>query len=318
MKYKSPMWVLSIRHPRKIPSYVVSAIIPANILKIPMIIFLETFNSVQTIKKYSPDVIIVSKMFHNNVVDLIKEAKRINIKVISIFDDWFVDKKNTNKRHLINLEAAKLSDVNVVKTSEAANVLKDNLGISSQIIPDYLRFDKAIGDLHFKDPIRVSWFGMHTNFDTLLFGINQIVESNIACELSVICSQFRFLQKNLTTIDKTKISIKLIEWTEAMDKEIVKSDVVIIPLLDDPQRKVKSSNRIIDAINLGKFVVMSDVNQFKEFKEFCYMGHIGEGLKWVQNNKQSAKEMVLKGQNYVDKQYSKEKITKLWRDIIYN
>jgi hypothetical protein len=257
-------------------------------------------------------------MFHNEVVGLIKEAKRNSIKVICIFDDWFVDKKNTYIRHLINLEAAKLSDVNVVKTSEAAKVLKDNLGIASQIIPDYLRFDKAIGDLHFKDPIRVSWFGMHTNFDTLLFGINQIVESNIACELSVICSQFKFLQRNLATIDKTTISIKLIEWTEAMDKEVIKSDVVIIPLLDDAWRKVKSSNRIIDAINLGRFVVMSDANQFKEFKEFCYMGHIGEGLKWVQNNRQSAKEIVLKGQNYVENKYSKEKITRLWKNVIYN
>ena len=318
MKYKSPLWVLSHSRPRAVPSYVVSAIIPANILKIPMIIFLENLDPRKTIKKYTPDVIIVNKMFHNNVINLIKEAKRINIKVIIIFDDWFVDKKNTYKRHLINIEAAKLSDVSVVKTFEAANVLKDNLGISSQIIPDYLRFDKTTGDLHFKDPIKVSWFGMFANFDTLLFGINQIVESNIACELRIITFPLRVLAKDIATIDKTKISIKLVEWTEAMDKDVIKSDVVIIPLLDDPQRKVKSSNRIIDAINLGRFVVMSDVTQFKEFKEFCYMGHIGEGLKWVQNNKQSAKEMVLKGQNYVDKQYSKVKITKLWRDIIYN
>ena len=318
MKYKSPMWVLSSREPRKTPSYVVSAIIPANILKIPMIIFLENFDPRKTIKKYTPDVIIVSKMFHNDVVNLIKEAKRNNIKIISIFDDWFVDKNIIDKRHLINLEAEKLSNVNVVKTSEAAKVLKNNLGINSQIIPDYLRFNKSIGNLHFKDPIKVSWFGMYTNFDTLLFGINQIVESNIACELSVISSQLRFLKKHIATINKTKISIKLIEWTEAMDKEVIKSDVVIIPLLDDSRRKIKSSNRIIDAINLGKFVVMSDVHQFKEFKEFCYMGHIGEGLKWVQNNKQSAKEIVLKGQNYVERNYSKEKITGLWRNVIYN
>ena len=73
-----------------------------------------------------------------------------------------------------------------------------------------------------------------------------------------------------------------------------------------------------NTINLGRFVVMSDVTQFKEFKEFCYMGHIGEGLKWVQNNKQSAKEIVLKGQNYVERNYSKEKITGLWRNAIYN
>ena len=318
MKYKSPLWVLSHPLPRIVPSYVVSAIIPSSLLQIPMTLFLKNFDPIKTIKKYSPDVIIVSKMFHNDVINLIKEAKKNNIKIISIFDDWFVDKNIINERHLINLEAEKLSNVNVVKTSEAAKVLKNNLGINSQIIPDYLRFNKSIGILHFKEPIKVSWFGMSTNFDTLLFGINQIVESNISCELSVISSYLELLQKNITTINKTKITLRLIEWTEKMDKDVVNSDVVIIPYLDDPKRKVKSSNRIIDAINLGKFVVMSDVHQFKEFKEFCYMGHIGEGLKWVQNNRQSAKEMVLKGQNYVDKQYSKEKITKLWRDIIYN
>tara|TARA_B100000315_G_C14434853_1_gene521917 strand:+ start:303 stop:515 length:213 start_codon:yes stop_codon:yes gene_type:complete len=69
---------------------------------------------------------------------------------------------------------------------------------------------------------------------------------------------------------------------------------------------------------LANNFVLVEVDQFKEFKEFYYMGHIGKGLKWVQNNKQSAKEIVIKGQNYVDKKYSKEKITKLWRKVIYN
>ena len=312
------MWILSARRPREMPSYVVSAIIPANLLNIPMVIFLENFDPVKTIKKYSPDVMIVSKMLHNGVVDLIKEAKRSNIKVISIFDDWFVDKNITYKHHLINLDASKLNDVSVVKTSEAAKVLKDNLGINSQVIPDYLRFDKNIGNLYFKDPIKISWFGMYTNFDTLLFGIKQIVESNIACELNIISSKLSFLQKDIAAFSKTKVSIKLIEWTEEMDKEVIKSDVVIIPLIDDAWRKVKSSNRIIDSINLGRFVVMSNVSQFKEFEEFCYMGHIGEGLRWVQNNKQTAKDIVLKGQKYVEEKYGKEKITELWKNVIYN
>jgi len=318
MKYKSPLWVLSNQNPRKIPSYVVSAIIPANLLKIPMIIFLENFDPVQTIKKYSPDVIIVSKMFHNDVVNLIKEARKANIKIISIFDDWFVGEKTIYRRHSINLKAAKLSDVCVVKTSAASKILKDNLGISTEVIPDYLRFNKVTQNLHFKDPIKVSWFGMFTNFDTLLFGINQIIESNITCELTVISSQLKFFQKDMDKINEKKISIKLVEWTEGMDKEITKSDVIIIPYIDDLQRKIKSSNRIIDAINLGRFVIMSDVSQFKEFKEFCYMGHIGKGLKWLQKNKKTAKKIVLKGQSYVDKEYSKEKITKLWRNVIYN
>ena len=39
-------------------------------------------------------------MFHNDVVNLIKEAKRNNIKIISIFDDWFFDKNIINETSL--------------------------------------------------------------------------------------------------------------------------------------------------------------------------------------------------------------------------
>ena len=56
-----------------------------------------------------PKVIIVGNVFHSNVIELIKEARKLNIKIISIFDDWHFDKQFKNN-FIYNLEIAINSD----------------------------------------------------------------------------------------------------------------------------------------------------------------------------------------------------------------
>ena len=42
------------------------------------------------------------------------------------------------------------------------------------------------------------------------------------------------------------ISLEFIKWNESMDKEVITTDIVIIPYLNDSNRQVKSYNRITD------------------------------------------------------------------------
>jgi len=67
---------------------------------------------------------------------------------------------------------------------------------------------------------------------------------------------------------------------------------------------------------LGRFVILSNVEQFKEFKNYTYFGGINNGFEWLQLNKAKAIDKVLKGQKYVNEFYSPESVSKMWRKII--
>jgi len=101
-----------------------------------------------------------------------------------------------------------------------------------------------------------------------------------------------------------------------MDKEVVTTDIVIIPYLNDHKRLVKSYNRITDSINLGRFTIISDQDHLREFNNFCFLGNIGEGLKWVKENNLLAVEKVKKGFEYVKKNYNVATIALEWKKII--
>ena len=80
-----------------------------------------------------------------------------------------------------------------------------------------------------------------------------------------------------------------------------------------PLVKVKSPNRVIDAIQQGKYVITNNgVDSYKELKDYIHIGNITEGLKWALNNKDQVIEKIKKGQEYVLKNHSPKIIGQRW------
>ena len=315
---KKVLWIFSLKNPVYLPSYIVSGIMPANYLKIQKIIFLEDHDPNHLLNKYNPKLIIISKGFHFNLKNLIIEANKRNIKIISIFDDWHFTKTQISKNQFIlNKFMAEHSDKIIVKTEEAANIIKKNIGISSNIISDCIRFNslKKIEKINY--PFKIAWFGMHTNHDTINLAFEEIKVLDKNCYINIISNNLEELQINLLKYKELKnINYKLTKWNKDLSSIIKSCDIVIIPYLNDATRYVKSYNRILDSLNMGRFVIMSKANQFKKFEKFTYQGNIGEGLNWLQENENLALNMVNEGQLFVKKNYSLEKISQEWLKII--
>ena len=157
---------------------------------------------------------------------------------------------------------------------------------------------------------------MPTNHDTLVSELKNIDASNIKINLRVITSHTNIIKNKITNLNLKNIDSQFIDWTPESNKEIIKSDIVILPYAEDQERLVKSSNRIIDSLNLGRFVILSKVEQFKEFEHYTYFGNINNGLEWLKLNKAIAIDKILKGQKYVNEFYSPESVIQLWRKII--
>ena len=317
---KDILWVFSHSNPPSIPSYVFSGILPADYLNIQKVIFLKDHDPKEILTRFNPKLIIINKAMHINVINLAKTAKELNIKIISVFDDWYFIKpesRRTQLRFVDNLKLAKYSNNIIAKTKSAANIIYKHTGFRAKIISDCVRFESQMPINKINYPFKISWFGMDTNHDTLEFGIREILEYNFEAKIKIITNKSDKIRSKLSNLNLKNISLEFIKWNELMDKEVVTTDIVIIPYLNDHKRLVKSYNRITDSINLGRFAIISDLNHLREFNNFCFLGNIGKGLKWSKENNLLAVEKVKKGFEYVKKNYSVATIASEWKNIIY-
>ena len=317
-KYNNVLWIFSHPIPNEIPSYVVSGIMPANILGIKKLIFLENHIPDKTLSIFKPNIIILSKSFHDNILNLINIAKEQNIKIISVFDDWNFDSNSKTDNTKRNLPIAKNSDLIVVKTQTASKVLHQNTKLTSFVIPDMLRFKgyEIISKINY--PFEVIWFGMNSNHDTLINELKKIDKKNLKINLKIITNLINDIKIKIENIILENITIQYLDWHPNFNKEIIKSDVVILPYPNDKERLVKSANRIIDSLNLGRFVILSDVEQFTEFKDYTYFGDIADGLMWLKSNSELAIKKIIEGQKHVKKNYSNTAVSGLWEQAINN
>ena len=80
---------------------------------------------------------------------------------------------------------------------------------------------------------------------------------------------------------------------------------------------VKSHNRLTESLNLGRLVLANYTPYYNELKDYCYLGNLVDGINWAINNKEEAINKIKKGQKYIIKRFSKEKISQKWLDLIY-
>ena len=112
---------------------------------------------------------------------------------------------------------------------------------------------------------------MHTNHKTILNELTNLDNTNLKIELSIISNYFEDFSKSLNKMKLKNINIKFNIWNKKSNLDIIKNDIVLLPYPNDNKRLVKSSNRIIDSLDLGRFTILSKVKQFKEFEKFTFL-----------------------------------------------
>ena len=314
-KYENIYWIFNHTNPAIIPSYFVSGIMPANQLEIKKVIFLKEHDPEYFLNKLSPRLLIISKVFDNSVQNLVKIAKKRNIKIISIFDDWNFDNE---KRNELNLPIALHSTAIVSKTKYSAIEIEKNIKLSPIVIPDPVRFKGANIFKDIRNPLNLCWFGTHTNHDTILGELSNLDNIGLKIDLNIITNFIEEIKEKIRLFKIKNINFIYTTWTVDFYKHVLKSDIVLLPYPNDKERLIKSSNRIIDSINLGRFTILSKVNQFEEFKDFVYFGNVSDGIKWVLKNIEKAKKMTHNGQQYINKNYTLDKICELWSNLFNN
>ncbi len=312
---KKILWVFSTNVP--IPSDIAGCIFPANFLKLPKIIVSQDTESNEVISNYEPEIIVFGKCFNSNIINLAKEANKKKIKTISCFNDWHFkpNNKKEEKQFYLNNLLANNSDQIVVKSIDAGKVIKMNTGLNYNVIEDCLRYNK-LEIKKINNKLNLLWFGTSSNHDTLFRGLREIEFHKINSNINVVTNLSSEIFQNLKLEKFKYLKIKLIPFSEKnLLNAATNSSIIIIPLINDHLRLVKSSNRIVDALNFGRFVIKSHTNCHLDLDKYCYVGNLGEGLSWFLNNQDDAIKLVKSGQDFVQTKYSVQAISKKWQNL---
>jgi hypothetical protein len=149
------------------------------------------------------------------------------------------------------------------------------------------------------------WFGHASNLESLNSWLPKIQDHGI-----------------LTIITNTNVqgalNIRPIAWYPGVVEEKIKDfDIVLIPVTKTPWSKYKSPNRAVDAIQSGKFVITDSEDVYGDLKDFLYITDDPmEGIRFYNDNPEKVKEMILKGQEYIQKKHSIETVEDQWRKVI--
>ncbi len=313
------LWVFSTD--TVLPSDLVGCIYPANFLNIKKLVFLTNHNPARTLDILNPKILIIGKCLNSNIINLAREAKKRNIKIVSIFDDWHFNPQNSRQEIIFNFNfnLSQISDLLVVKSEGARSVIKENLNLSSVVLPDCIRYPtiKIKNDLN--EIPNILWFGSSSNHDTVKIVLDEIITVKRPCTLSIVTNITNDLQKLLSHKKYQNIKIELIPFSDHnLIKSAKTSDFISIPIVNDIKRKVKSSNRIIDALNFRRFVIVSKNNFHNEFNKFCYHGQLSSGIEWAYANKEKAFQIIKNGKKYIDNNFTLQNISSKWESIINN
>ncbi len=162
------------------------------------------------------------------------------VKILDICDPDFLDPK------IPFMEMAELCDVITTSTDALRDVVqkwttKPVVTINDRHDLEYFREHK----IHRLKAKEVSWFGYSHNSKALKTVIPHLVSRNLG--LSVISDKAIELDA-----EERLLTNRFTEWTlETVNKEIIKSDFVIMPGSRDPNSRFKSNNKTINAYLLG-------------------------------------------------------------------
>ncbi len=179
----------------------------------------------------------------------------------------------------------------------------------------------------FGDPIRICWFGSlgTTNAEMIAQGLESAIDAlaGRSAQLDFVTHEAREplageigarLQR-----DRPHLAFRFVPWSlDATWRAIDDSDLVLLPQDHrDGWGRVKSHNRLVEAIRGGRLAIASPIPSYLELADFTWVGEdLGAGVEWALANPEAAAARAHAGQEYIEKRFSPERIADRWERVL--
>ena len=236
-----------------------------------------------TVGVYAQDsgVFVFSK--HNPAdIDLVQMLQEKGQKVAyDVCDDHFADKYSSLYRAIIEICDIVTCSTQAMRESILSNTGRDD----AVVIDDPYEFPEE--EPVIKKPGRTLWFGHKKNLPSLNgYQVDDCVSNAQGC----------------------------MPWSmETMMMAFDRNQIVLIPHSDERKNAVKSPNRVIESIRMGKWVSASPIRSYEQFKDFANIGNVKAGIEMYNDLPEDVLIGRIKaGQDYIRERFSPKTIAEQW------
>lgn len=172
--------------------------------------------------------------------------------------------------------------------------------------------------------LRLVWYGNPTNWQSMAEWVPRLMTlAKHQPWLLTIVSQpgagIESFVNGFNAADPANAVIEFEPWSEQGLWPLVQdAHIVLIPAdLTDSKKAVKTANRVIDALQSGRFVIAAPVPAYQALAEYVWLGEDPvAGIKWVLANPGEALDKIKRGQAYVQAHHSIEAIARRWAEVL--
>ncbi len=264
------------------------------------------------------DILVVSKVFSTDTLMRIKEAKARGAKiVVDHCDNFFWLKERGNFQKALCL----LADLNTAATQTLADEIQKHTQKQALLVPDPVEMQRVLPTFNPSKRIQLLWFGHENNYRALAQVFDEFKfddlksDTDLDIELTIVtdlCEENLNHWQNLSLPCFTK---RYIKWQpQLLQAEFARCDLVILPNQLDEYGKVKSANRLIEAMQAGKFVLANALPSYQAFSAFANIhASIKQGLLWALANPNLVLEKISAGQAYIQQHFANDVIAQRWQ-----
>lgn len=279
----------------------------------------------------SYDVVIVSKVYDQHNLQIVKQLKASGQRVIfDISDNHYYNPTNIQQY----VDAGKnldrmISQADLVTTCSEflAGIIRDRSSAKCPVIvvEDAVeKLDVVRGNARSTphQRLRLLWFGSHGSpnsesgladlprLNTHLKGI-QLPEDSL---LTVISNSQQAYQK---VASQLRIPSRYVDWDQDKFCNLLSStDVVVLPITNTPFANSKSNNRVATPLCFGIPVLADSIPSYEPLGAFAYLNKWGEGLRAIIECREEVHERTQLGQEYVRSRYNDDAIADQWHEAI--
>ncbi len=175
--------------------------------------------------------------------------------------------------------------------------------------------------------LRFAWFGV---FGPPLMPLLSTAFGEVARRISPRPAQLRFIthisQASLAREFAEKLRsvhpgfvLRFVPWSrEAVDAELRKADLVLLPQdTASPWGRVKSHNRLVEALRAGRFALASPIPSYLELGDYAWTGgNLADGFDWALRHPSEVLARIAAGQRYVEKRFAPAVIGERWAQVL--
>ena len=171
--------------------------------------------------------------------------------------------------------------------------------------------------------LRLAWFGV---FGPPLMPFLQYHFGTIARRLAPRSMQIAFITnhshaglaremgENLRRMNE-KCELRFVPWSRAaVAVELARADLVLLPQdAASEWGRVKSHNRLVEALRAGRFAIASPIPSYLELSDYAWIGEpLADGVEWALAHPIDVLAKLHAGQNAVEQRFSPRKIGERW------